>query len=85
MSGKLWTCWICFGFALVAFLLDRAQPGYMKFYGEVQLMGFLQKPLEDWKDSIQEIQQIQKTENSRCRATKTNLDKFLQGTGEKCL
>lgn len=82
MSAKLWACWICFGFALVAFVLDRAQPGYLKFYGEVQLMSLLKKPIEDWKDSIQ---QVQKTDSSKCRATTTKLDKFLQGTGTKCL
>lgn len=82
MSGKLWACWICFGFTLVAFVLDRAQPGYLKFYGEVQLMSLLKKPIEDWKDSIQ---QIQKADSSKCRSTTTKLDKFLQGTGAKCL
>lgn len=83
MSNKLWACWICFGFALVAFVFDRTQPGYMKFYGEVQLMSLLKKPVEDWKDSIQQSQKVD--DSSKCRATTTKLDKFLQGTGAKCL
>ncbi|KYC34760.1 hypothetical protein WA1_49420 [Scytonema hofmannii PCC 7110] len=31
------------------FVLDRLQPGYMKFYGEVQFLSLLKLPLESFE------------------------------------